>query len=524
MVNGTHHPWILAGPWYRWPQPDVPASGRVSRPVLQKYESANYVNDFLKDPQHSLKFLDPEDFAREARPRVPALAPIGGKAQSLSKNVYVSTGVRKLFLDSHKRFYLVVCELHCDAAGLPNVDRDQVCEAGFVVRRRIADVPNAAAPRTATLVQDLTRATAQMAQIDELPPGKKAGPLAGARAAAAAQYYAATAELQGLARTYGIRLVVHGWIKSAFDRVGAWQEVDDMPQTVQEDILPLYPLIPDPRIKNHSGGGRTIYFGVVPTGSADTDATGNARYDDNSLYEVRCFVRHHDPRCPKRPGRRDCHGEVIWSQRSESYRLASHFDLAGTSNRPVTIQLPDIPALEAQVAALPVGQGAPVRMISPPGSPDFKVDTAKLKAIPKGPSAQICSFSIPLITIVATFVFKLFLPVVTFVLGLFFLLKLKFCIPPTVDLSGGIAVTAALDATFGPEVVFGADGLDGLNTAFAANVQADIAGGLATDFSVSVPPGVPVGAAKPGAASGQLPGITANLQFEPRVEAEVTVA
>ena len=47
--------------------------------------------------------------------------------------------------------------------------------------------------------------------------------------------------------------------------------------------------------------------------------------------------------------------------------------------------------------------------------------------------SQICSFSIPLITIVATFVFKLFLPVVMFLFGLLFLLKLKFCIPLSVE-------------------------------------------------------------------------------------------
>ncbi len=46
---------------------------------------------------------------------------------------------------------------------------------------------------------------------------------------------------------------------------------------------------------------------------------------------------------------------------------------------------------------------------------------------------QICSFSIPLITIVATFVFKLFLPIVMLVFELWFLLRLKFCIPPSIE-------------------------------------------------------------------------------------------
>jgi hypothetical protein len=520
MVNGSHA-WVLAGPWYRWPVPADPASGRVSRPVFQKFESTNFVTDFLKDPQHSLKFLDPEDFVLQLQPRVPPLPLESGKEASLSKNILVSTGVRKLFLDAHKRFYLVVCELHCDAPGFPDTNRNLACEAGFVVRRRVADVPPAAVKTTTEIVKAMTAASAQIAQIDELPAGQKAGPLALARISAAERFRAATADLHAAAQSLGIRLVVQGWIKSEFDRVGQWREVEETPQTIEEDVLPLYPLVADPRIRDHSGGGRTIYFGVVPTGSADADVSGNARYDDRSLYEIRCFVRRHKPGCPKKRERNDCHGMIVWSQRTESYRLAAQFDLAGTSNRPVTIQLPDIPALEAQAAALPVGQGTPVKMISPPGSPDFSVNTSTMKAKKKAPMAQICSFSLPLITIVATFVFKLFLPILTFVLGLFFLLKLKFCIPPTVTLQAD--VTAALTASFGGELIGGADGVPGLTATFGATVQTDIAKGLSTDFSSSAPAGVEVSPAPPGAATGELPSITANLAFEPRVEAHVTV-
>jgi len=520
MVNAPH-PWVLAGPWYRWPRPADPASGRVSRPVFQKYESTSFVNDFLKDPQRSLKFLDPEDFVQEVRPRTPPPPLENGKPSSLSNNILVSTGIRKLFLDAHKRFYLVVCELHCDTPGFPNADRNEVCEAGFVVRRRIADVPLAAVQTTSHLVKLMTATNAQIAQIDELPPGKKAGPLLAARASAAERYLAATAELHATARTFGIRLTVQGWVKSEFDRVGSWREVDETPQTIVEDVVPLYPLVADRRVRDHSGGGRTLYFGVVPTGSSDADLSGNTRYDDRSLYDIRCFVRQHKPGCPKKRERNDCHGRIVWSQRTESYRLAPHFDLTGTSNRPVTIQLPDIPALEAQAAALPVGHGTPVKMISPPGSPDFSVNTSTMKAKKKAPMAQICSFSLPLITIVATFVLKLFLPIVTFVLGLFFLLKLKFCIPPTVTLQADVA--AALTVSFGPELMNGADGVPGLAATFGGSVQADIAKGLATDFSASAPAGVEVGPAPPGATTGELPGITANLVFEPRVEAGVTV-
>src|SRR5205085_12390607 len=51
---------------------------------------------------------------------------------------------------------------------------------------------------------------------------------------------------------------------------------------------------------------------------------------------------------------------------------------------------------------------------------------------------QICFFSIPLITIVAMFVFSLFLPILVFLFGLFFLLALKFCIPPSIQIDAGL--------------------------------------------------------------------------------------
>ncbi len=514
MVAAEHYPWILAGPWYRWQHPNNPADGRISRPVLQKYETSNLVNEFLKDPQHSLKFLDSEDFVQEVRPRIPPLPLINGKKQSLSENVYVKTDIRKLFLDTHKRFYLVVCELHCDTPGFPSVSRDQVCEAGFVIRRRVAEVPQAANQAAAKALRQMTLAGMRLAEIDEFPAASKRGAAALIRQAAREKYVAATADLRAVAEEYGIRLVLQGWVPSEFERVGSWQEVEETPQEIKELIAPLYPLIPDPQVKEHAGRGRTIYFGVVPTGGSDTDLNGNARFDDHSLYEVRCCVRRHKTQCPKKNTRNDCHGELIWSQRTEPYQLASHFDLIGTSNRPVTIQLPDIPALEAQVATMPVGQGAPVKMISPPGSPNFSVDPSTLKAHVEAPSASICSFSIPLITIVAMFVFRLFLPVVTFVLGLFFLLKLKFCIPPTVDLSAGVAA--------GLTVTFGADIEGGLSKSFTTDIEGDIAAGLAADFSASVPEGVEVDPAPAGAVKARLPSIAANLIWEDTVKVDVS--
>src|SRR5438046_583339 len=106
---------------------------------------------------------------------------------------------------------------------------------------------------------------------------------------------------------------------TGFQDMGAWRDVEEAPPSVDERVYPLYPLVPDPSLPNHAGRDRTIYFGLLPTGSSETDAAGGARFDDQSLYEVRCYVRRHDPMCPRKPERRpDCHGEIVWSLPSEA--------------------------------------------------------------------------------------------------------------------------------------------------------------------------------------------------------------
>jgi hypothetical protein len=517
MVSGTH-PWLLVGPWYRWPAPGVPATGRTSAPFIQKYETADFVNEFLKNPQHSLAFLESEDRVFEVTPRVPPLPLLKGKHQSFSDNVMQSTGIRKLFLDTHKRFYLVVCELHCDTAGFPTVDRNEICEAGFVVRRRYVQIPKHAEKHLRGAIRKGSTAR----------------------------------QLQVLAADLGVDFELQGWISDGFDRVGSWKKVEETPVVNNtETIHPLYPLIPDPRLAKHAGKGRNIYFGVIPTGGADTDKLGNARFDDRNLYEIRCFVRRHKFPCPKKKTRNDCHGQLVWSERTEQFQLASHFDLAGTSNRPVSIQMPDLPALEAQVAADPsIGRKAPIKMISPKKSSlETKGGITGLKALGP-PGAGICSFSIPLVTIVATFVFKLFLPIVVLIFQLWWMLALKFCIPPSFTLS--LAVAQGLSAHTDPDgdkpeekafadqvkedigtpANLGADAVNnssntGLDDLFSPGVQAAFAANLSTDFSADLPADIPVDPPNqldPNhpvppelMVTGHLPSITDNLQFLPEV-------
>ncbi|MBX3744513.1 MAG: hypothetical protein KF833_04325 [Verrucomicrobiae bacterium] len=529
-MNTPRHPWVLTGPWYRWADPYDANAGRRERPVFQKYDNSDLVNAFLKDPQRSLKFVVPDDVVPEV-----SAGPGNGAGES--------AGLRKLFLDTHKRFYLVVCELHCDFAGFPNASRDDVCEAGFVVRRLVARGPAGAAPAIRKGWKALSLTRAQWSQFQELPPAMKRGTTLGLRATLESRYRAAQAQWAALTGELGIVIARQGWRPGEFQGVGAWQDVEATPAQTGEHLFPLHPLIPDPTVAGHSSGGRTLYFGLVPTGSSDVDATGAARFDDRSVYEVRCFVRRHNPKCPKRRERNDCKGELVWSLPTEPYRLAAPFDLVGTSHRPINIVLPDLPALEAQAAALAPGQGAPVRMISPPDSAlEMEVDPEDLSNVsPKGKGGAICSFSIPLITIVASFVFRLFLPVVVFLFGLWFLLKIKFCIPPMVSLDAG--VSADLDIAL-PKIEAGIDIDIAVNASLLADLKAvidpmtgrkysdnidtttkagreelvKIVATQSIDFSASLPENVEVDPSPAGAVQRELPGVTANLEYEARVE------
>jgi len=163
---------------------------------------------------------------------------------------------------------------------------------------------------------------------------------------------------------------------------------------------------------------------------------------------------------------------------------------------------------------------------------------------PKSPSAAICSFSIPLITIVASFVFRIFLPVVTILFGLWFLLKLKFCIPPSLSLDVGIA--ADLDVALGGIEADLAVGIE-----IGASVEARVDAGLfadlgnvkdpttdmpykdmsntkqevfltaatqSVDFSESAPEGVLIDAGDEDAAKRPLPGSGSTIEYEERVE------
>lgn len=522
---------MLVAPWYRWPRQTLPA--RQTRPVLQKYDIADPMSAFRKDPQRSLKFIE-DDLVHSVvkAPALPSLpVPLQNLQRRLSPLTSVPTDVRKLFLETHKRSYLVVCELHVDDPGFPCVDRREVCEAGFVIRRRKVTFPAEAEAEVRDIVGDLGAASAELAQVQRRADGMRMAIVRdGAdRPAVVALTQAIAQRRDGVdlerrrlaewADRVGARRTELGWEPDpTTERIGRWKVVDAEPQELTETTVRLYPLVPATPDENTSGV--TLYFGLVPTGTADATVDGTARFDDETLYQIRCYVRRHDPGCPRTSKPGDCHGELIWSRPTDPYRLASHFDLTGTSNRPVTVQLPDLQALEAEAA---MGRGAPFRLKSPERSNlVFENDPTTMMPIMIGRDAAFCSFAIPLITIVATFLFKLFLPIIVISFQLWFLLKLRFCIPPTVEIGGGGALDAAIAGSL--DVDLDASVKIGLEDEFEIIVGPGAGPHLTGEYSNQVLIDLRKDLAKDMSLPSFAPSFTAGLEYEtPVLRAEASL-
>jgi hypothetical protein len=479
------HPWKLVAPWYRWQRQldEEGLSPRQTHPVFQKFDQADFVKGFVKDPQHSLKFIDDVDRVFNVN-LTDVFAPLSGSFANKFTRLFVPdpslepkvakdatlvpTGIRKLYLATHKRHYVVVSELHCDAAGFPTVTPDQVCQSGFVVRRRSHKYPKGAKKEAVKILKRITAIHSEIAYLEQTAPARG---LAAKRRAQAVQKMiaqgayqanlsaakhklaAAREELGEWRDANGVISILEGWIPGAFEKIGSWQIVEETPQQIVESTMPLFAIFPDPNIPDHSALGKTIYFGAVPTSSLETDGRGSAQLDDQTLYEIRCFVRRHKPDCPRRDDAPDCQGEVVWSEPTEVYKLAAHHDLRGTAQQPVTIQMPDLAELAAQAASMTVSQFAPVKVVQPQAL-NFSVSDGKPESMGIG-GKQICYFAIPLITIVAFFVLKLFLPVLVFLFGLFFLLQLKLCILPSIKIEADLdAELKALPPSFGVDAEF----------------------------------------------------------------------
>jgi hypothetical protein len=200
--------------------------------------------------------------------------------------------------------------------------------------------------------------------------------------------------------------------------------------------------------------------------------------------------------------------------------------------------MPDLGELAAQVAALPLNKFSPVKVVQPQ-SLNFDVNDQKAELGAGGGAgpAQICFFAIPLITIVAFFVLKLFLPVLVFLFGLFFLLQLKFCILPSVQMDFALqaelelippSLEVDLDFEFDASLNLGFEAGD-LNNALKAGIAADAGITAPADIAkldaYSNVPLFPIGKSMQAAAAIPFeaadtagPDLVASLEYEERVE------
>jgi hypothetical protein len=528
MSTPPSHPWRLVAPWYRWQRAAVPQYGRSTAPVFQKFAGSNFLQDFLEQPQHSLVF----DATTDVVSNIDLVSAVSGGnlpnklaalfatktdgtpvkpnetadinvLKNLNRARLVPTNLRKLFLPVHDRHYLIVCELHCDMPGFPTVDRKEVCQAGFVVRRRQRNVPPALMKEAGLKAQELRDIEAEYAELLELSPLNDEQALARKQKILALKKTdiwdqalqqikisldEKRSELNDWFISNNINVTIEGWFAESIDgkstqTLGHWGALSAEQQSagtaITEHFYPLYPLVPDPREPEHDAAGRTLYYGIVPVTSLQHEVNGRSRFDDVNTYEIRCFVRRHHP-CPNRIGKTpDCHGDIVWSRETEPYRIAPPFDTLGCANRPISIKMPDLRELAAQVMARPRGKLSSVKFIQPQHlSP--KVKNGSAAGGDMGGNA-ICFFSIPLIAIIALFVLNLFLPIVTFIFQLWFLLVLRFCIPPQIkfgaDLDAALSTTPPgidFDADFAISVNGTALSAFDLNTKLKSNIKTRI--------------------------------------------------
>lgn len=437
--------WRLVAPWYRWDlaaAPDPARAAEAGRPALHKFVTSDFVKDFLDDPQCSVVF-DPGVDVLQRVSSIPAGTVPGTTTRKWISSTRLQphpSGLRKVFLPAHQRFYLVAVELHCDRPGYPSVAPEHVAEVGLVVRRRRTEVPHDLAVEAAHLVRQakLRESKAGLAAARErsriLHPFRseaqsRVPSVPAALRAAAQQAELDHRRLRTWAAANGIEQTTEGWTPLGEGSLGAWVPLPDEPEEVVERTYPMRRLAADPDDPGHAAHRGTIYYAVLPVGSDEVTERGAARFNEADTFEVRAFARTMEGDCP---------GRLVWSEPSQPYRIASFYDPDGCAQRPLEVRLPDFRQLEASDAA------PSVRMSAPPGS---TLRFPKDGEIPSngrttGPE-QICFFSIPLITIVAFFVLNIFLPVVMFVFGLWWMLKLKLCLPPSIAVEGEIS--AALD-------------------------------------------------------------------------------
>ncbi|GLP69862.1 hypothetical protein TUSST3_64830 [Streptomyces sp. TUS-ST3] len=425
------HDYALRTPWYVLARDAdrtlLDPSAR--EPSIQKYDTAEFVGQLLDDPRSSLKFDSREDVW--SYPVFLGKFPgnTSGRGR-FATHTLVPTGLRKLYQPHHDRFYALAIELFCDAPGFPSPGDLTGVDLKFVVRRERTILPPDPTGKAAKAVHELARKVirARYKGLSKLPTDALGDSDVAEVLGDPETRGAFEAEYEQLMLSLGARHIAEAWTVAPDGR-GSWHEVEDAtpensPELASgEQELPMW--------RRPPGAGecaaaqhRSLWFGVVPTFSGDMDEAGRPKLDDHSVYRMHCFAKKQPP-----PGHEHCPPRMWWSGPTRRYRLAAFHDPSGTKNRRVTITAPDFRAVAAR-AGLPAGPGG-VEILRPPGSQlTFDPNNGSPKNGEVGGTApESCTYALEVFTIVAMFVFALFLPVVTFLFQLWWLLTLRFCTP-----------------------------------------------------------------------------------------------
>jgi len=431
MDGSLAHGLVLRTPWYACERGGTDRfDPSAARPVLQKYDTPDFVKRLLRDPSDSLAW-DPEADVWGYPFPVPEPERGTGRLRFRTHRM-VRPGPRKLLQAAHERFYAVVVEVFCHEPGLPRPRPDADLEVDFVLRRRNVDI-HAPSPMVRRLARDLTT------QLVAAQHHQVVGPLRDhdVDQVLHGQLAADTCVLpDGIASD----VRVEGW----FTGPGGHRRWRDLAQPLPagldlvEQTYPMWRL-PAPEGACEAAGTRSLWFGLVPTYTGESaDALddpgadpaarvdkGAPKLDEYAVYELVCFARPTPTR-----GREQCPTPRVASAPTECFRLAPFFDPDGTRNRHVAVSLPDFRALAAR-AGEPPGPGG-VTITSPPGS---QMSFSSGNGNPSGGSVggnvpQVCTFAIELFFIVAMFLFLMFKPIVVLLFQLWWMLALKFCLPP----------------------------------------------------------------------------------------------
>ncbi len=435
---------VLRSPWYDRVREGIDLrSPTAMRPRLQMYDNPQFVKQLLWDPADSVTFGD-DDVWTYPVPATPSIT--DNTRLRLATSKLVRTNLRKLYQPIHQRFYVVVVEVFCDAPGLPRAGLHDEIDVSFQMRRLNTSLTAKGRPArrvAAELVHAMAKA--QDIQTATMAPDVRD------------VWWADVAWRRQFAKDHADDLAA---IKSSTDLQqwlttpaghGRWRTVEDPNDPLldgeHEETIPMWRLPVreiDADLDCEGPETRSLWFGVVPTFSDEhwlapqpggKPPLPEPKLDDHAIYQIECIVSQPRPGCPP----------LTWvSAPTEPFRLADPMDPAGTKNRTVTITLPDLRRLAAR-AGEQQGPGG-VRVVTPP---DSQLMVNPFKGIPEsgagrvGAGGAICTFAFELFFLVAFFLFLMFLPIVVLAFQLWWMLALRFCIPPSI----GFAATADFIAT-----------------------------------------------------------------------------